>query len=53
MDLKLRSGYLLKSLNIDKYNYITLSKEEIEKIAEENEREGKEKGKFKYDVYFN
>lgn len=53
MDLKLRTGYLLKSFNVDMYNYITYTKEEIEKIAKVNEKEGRDKNKFKYDIYLN
>jgi hypothetical protein len=53
MDLKLRCGYLFKCVNIDKYSYISFTKEEIIKIANQNEREGIEKNKFKHGVYFN
>jgi hypothetical protein len=53
MDLKLRTGYLFKSFNVDKYNYITYTKEDIEKIANANEKEGREKNKFKFDIYLN
>ncbi len=52
-DLKLRCGYVFKCVNIDKYNYITFTREEIEKIAQENEKDGIAKNKFKYGIYFN
>lgn len=52
-DLKLRSGYIFKLVNFEKYNSYQLTKEEILKLAIQNEKEGKEKNKFKYGVYFN
>lgn len=52
-ELKLRTGQLLKCFNVDKYNGRKLSDEEIAEIAEENEKEGKSKGKFKYGINFN
>jgi hypothetical protein len=39
-------------VNVDKYNFIELTREEINKIAQENEKEAKEKGKFKFGVYY-
>jgi hypothetical protein len=49
----LRAGYLFKTTNIDSYNYMTFTQEEIAKIAQINEEEAKEKNKFKYGIYFN
>ena len=52
-DLELRTGYLFKCVDTSKYSFICLNREEIKKISQENEIEGKEKNKFKYGVYFN
>jgi hypothetical protein len=38
---------------VDSYLGRKLEREEINKIARENETEGNKKGKFKYGLYFN
>lgn len=52
-EIKLRTGFILKIFNFDKFLNEKLNKEEIEELAGKNEEEGKAKNKFRHGIYFN
>eukprot|EP01022_Parablepharisma_sp_SALTPOND_P001574 TRINITY_DN1067_c0_g1_i1.p2 TRINITY_DN1067_c0_g1~~TRINITY_DN1067_c0_g1_i1.p2 ORF type:complete len:168 (-),score=18.22 TRINITY_DN1067_c0_g1_i1:179-622(-) len=52
-ELRLRTQRLLKIHNLDKYQDLKLTKEQIQEEANKNMKEGMEKRKFKHGIYYN